>query len=822
MSTVFGMSEEDKREIIADFLSETEQHLHALNTYLLKAEDLLKASQSIPDDHINLMFRAAHTIKGSSSMLGFKILSHLTHEMETVLDRVRSKKFPCSLSMVEVLFNAFDSLNAILGKLRHEGNDDMDVTDIVNKMQSVIASDIPVSERTKPEPNKARDAQDMSKYLPAFLEDSDACVERFNEILLGFENGKFTPDLVNELFRLAHTIKGSSGIIRCKGIETVAHHMEDLLVDFRNQSMKPTAEATVLLFKGIDWIKGALETLRNNNYQDMDLSEFLNQFKLKNSPKPTTLSNSNENIPDPLNNISAELENKIRSALSLNNQIFKIKVSIKRNVMASLKAAIVEERLKKAGIILLNLPQQEVQLGDASDIQIVFLYATPNSRQELGASLLMDELEIMSIEAQDYTHLKLQEDLVLPIQGPGETVTGPLGITTMKVDSRKLDNLMNLAGELVITRARFAQLISEFDDTLTTAQIAAKVYDLQETASVLGKLSSDIQSAVMQTRMVAVEGVFTRFKRVVRDISKDLKKEVNLELFGEDTELDKKIIDALPDSLTHMIRNAVDHGIESQQERVLAGKKEVGIIQLKAFHQGNSICIEITDDGRGIDIEKLSRKALEKGLVTPEKLARMDDRLKLNFIFHPGFSTAERVTGLSGRGVGLDVVKKMIEALSGTIDIETQLGQGSRFILRIPLTLAIIQALLVVINQQVYAIPLESVSEIIKIGPEDIYFVEGIPVIKLRGHALSLMAMNEILNSSKEDGKIDHVCKVVVVGSEGNYTAIKVDDLLGEEEIVIKALPECFGNVKGISGASILGDGNIALILDIGAILKNS
>ena len=807
MSTVFGMSEDDKREIIADFLLESEQHIHTLNDLLLKTEKLFKTDQEIPADQINMMFRETHTIKGSSAMLGFANLSNLTHEMETLLDRVRNKKALLTISIIEVLFTAFDSLNAILNKLRNEGNDHLDVKEVIGKIKIVLDPDA-LALSSQSLQDKKKEASDMSRYLPAFLDDTEGCVYRFNEILLSFEKDYFNPDQLNEIFRLAHTIKGSSGIIKCKGIESVSHRMEDLLADFRASGIKPPADTTALLFKGIDWIKSALNALRNGSYQEDDLPSLLKQFE-----------ELRIMTADPLRVLSAEVHHKIRNALSANNNIFKIVLVIQGKSIKDIKATIIQERLKKIGVVLNASPGLEnIPLSDV-DLRVHILYATPAPQEQVQACLLLDEIKVMSINRENFSHLQTSvpvspvNDLagkpVFPVGSETGVKTGPLEITMMKVDSRKLDNLMNLAGELVIARARFTRIVAQ-----------GKFDGLSEATSTLGKLSSDIQSAVMQTRMMPIEGVFSRFRRLVRDISRDLDKEINLEFYGEDTELDKKIIDALPDALTHMIRNAIDHGIESKQERIAAGKKEAGTIQLKAIHQGSSICIEIIDDGRGMDASKLSKKALEKNFVTPEKLARMDDKTKLNFIFFPGFSTVERVTGLSGRGVGMDVVKKMIESLNGSIDIETEPGLGSRFILKIPVTLAIIQALLVVIKNQVFAFPLENVSEVIKIGPQDIYSVDGAPMIKLRGHALSLLSMAGILGVSEEEGKNEGECKAVIVNGNGELAAIKADSLIGEDEIVVKACPDYFAGVKGISGASILGDGNIALIMDVSAILR--
>jgi two-component system chemotaxis sensor kinase CheA len=923
MAIAYEMSDEDKREIVAEFLSESDQHIQTLNTLLLKAEQVIKAGQELSADQINTMFRSAHTIKGSASMLGFDNLSHLTHEMETLLDRVRNKKMSLTLTVIEVLFTAFDALTGILDKLRNEGIDTLDVNEVIEKIKAVLVSNgapvdavaasaavippekalpsaaaTPVADVPQTLAEKKQDAADMSKYLPAFIDDGNGCVLRFNEILMAIEKGQFNPDQSNELFRLAHTIKGSSGIVKCKGIEAVAHHMENLLSDLRNKGIKPSAEMVALLFKGIDWIRAALDGLQKNNYQEGDLPGFLKQFS-EGTISPLPAAEAPAATADPFVHLSEDLEEKVSNALSLKDNVYKIVIRIQKKALKGLKGVIVDGRLRKTGKVLASVPKLDAVPDSSSEVSVHVLYATANHEDQVRALLSVDEVDIMSLNKDEFSHLQQPAVPVPPPQpasapvaaapvpvsasvatapaiAPAAGKTTPVEITTMKVDSHKLDNLMNLAGELVITRARFAQLVSEFNmevhklrdassrlgqfasdleviqtfvrkssrvielekvsKTLTQMQsnlvsvqavmsskeVGTKAYGLDEATSIRGKLSSDIQTAVMQTRMVPIEGVFSRFRRLVRDIGKDLGKDVNLELYGEDTELDKKIIDCLPDSLTHMIRNAIDHGIESKQERIAAGKKEIGTIQLKAVHQGNSICIEIIDDGKGLDAEKIARKAYEKGLVTEEKLLKLDEKDKLDFIFLPGFSTAEKVTGLSGRGVGMDVVKKMIESLNGTVDIETELGKGSRFVLKIPLTLAIIQALLVVINKQVFAIPLESVSEIIKIASKDVYSVDGLPMIKLRGHALSLLSMAKILGIEDVDQKIEGDRKIVVITSNNQLSGIKVDKLIGEDEIVIKAFPDYFANVKGVSGASILGDGNIALILDVSAIMREA
>ncbi len=471
---------------------------------------------------------------------------------------------------------------------------------------------------------------------------------------------------------------------------------------------------------------------------------------------------------------------------------------------------------------------------------------------------------------------------VSPASGAVAKAATPMELSVIKIDSKKLDNLMNLSGELVILRAQFARLVGLFGEDIVhqkalihaieNAKLAIeqlgkeyksfssesdpalnhqlqkiqklidvfsgsvielekkaakvnlinRIHALDETTRSLGKISSDIQSGVMQTRMIPIEGVFTRFRRIVRDISKDLGKEVNLVIEGEDTELDKKIVDSLGDPLTHMIRNAVDHGLEDKEGRQKSGKPEAGTIYLRAFHKGNNMCIEIGDDGRGIDPEKLVSAALKKGLVSQEQVSGMTEKDKFDLMFLPGLSTAQKVTGLSGRGVGMDVVKSMINSVNGVIDIETTVGQGTTFVMKIPLTLAIIQALLVYIGEETYAIPVEAVKEIVSVNPKEVYSIDGNPTVKIREHALSLVELENIIELRGAQRKDEDQKTMVIVRDGDNQLGVVVDSLIGEDEIVIKSLTDHFAKVKGITGASILGDGRIALILDVTAIIKEA
>ncbi len=385
---------------------------------------------------------------------------------------------------------------------------------------------------------------------------------------------------------------------------------------------------------------------------------------------------------------------------------------------------------------------------------------------------------------------------------------------TIRVDVSRLDSLMNLVGEMVLTRNRLGQVSSELDKRFDGDFLVEQLLD---TTAQIGLITTELQLAVMKTRMVPIGKVFNKFPRMVRDLSKDLKKEIELHISGEETELDKSIVEEIGDPLIHMIRNAVDHGVESPEERVKKGKPKKGNVYLTAYHEGNHIVIEIKDDGRGLNAEQLKRKALEKGIVTQEEINNMNEEEAFGLIFKPGFSTAAKVTGVSGRGVGMDVVKTNIEKLNGIIVIESKLGEGSTFKLKLPLTLAIIQALLVEVSGEIFAIPLVSVVETVRINENEIHNFEGREVLKLRDSVLSLIRLDEIFNV---EGSFNEDIYVVVVALAEKRLGLVVDRLVGQEEIVIKSLGEYLGGNLGIAGATIMGDGRVRLILDVAGVME--
>jgi two-component system chemotaxis sensor kinase CheA len=555
-----------------------------------------------------------------------------------------------------------------------------------------------------------------------------------------------------------------------------------------------------------------------------------------------------------------------------------------------MKAFLVTEHFGKKGIVIAQCP--DVDALDACPTKetaiCAVLYAAPVSVEEVKAMARVDGVEVSQVEvlydraaaqgSAGSVHAGMKQAVVAGDQKKESGVLADqragAGLATIRVESRKLDHLMNLSGELVIARAGLSRQVSQLTEELSVikesvsltrevsqlyAQVTGDVHalleantkgssasdkmakvmsgikgkldlldqrlskstalllvhNLDEITGILGKVSSDIQTGVMQSRMVTVDGVFGRFKRIVRDISKELGKEVNLHVSGEDTELDKNIVDRLADPLTHMIRNAMDHGIESVATRKSNNKPPAGTVFLRAMHKGNNICIEVGDDGKGLDANAIAASALKKGIYTLEELDKMSEKDKYNIIFLPGFSTAAKVTDISGRGVGMDVVKNMIMSLNGQIDIETQLGNGTIFTMKIPLTLAIIQALLVEVKGSAYAFPLESVVEIIRVPSDEIFSIDGNDTVRVRGDALSLVGLHELLSRAEAENAPANGSRLVVVVTDGDQRlGLVIDALIGEEEIVIKSLTDHFKKVKCISGASVLGDGSIALILD--------
>ncbi|GAB1536348.1 hypothetical protein ADMFC3_19790 [Geovibrio sp. ADMFC3] len=547
---------------------------------------------------------------------------------------------------------------------------------------------------------------DMQDLVQDFILETDEIIESLDHDLVELENSKNDLELLNKIFRAAHTMKGASSFLGFDKMANLTHHAEEILNKLRKNEMQVNAVIMDILLEFVDVTKHILADIKAGK-DTVKIDETVKKLKL-----------ANEGNFDQIDGGSGESSSTpAPSGKRADNDVNQVK-----------KAA-------------------------------------------------------MSIEQ------------------------------TIRVDVSRLDSLMNLVGELVLSRNRIGQISGELEKKFEGEFL---IEQLMETTSQIGLITTELQLAVMKTRMVPIGKVFNKFPRMVRDLSREKNKEIELVITGEETELDKSVVEEIGDPLIHMIRNAVDHGVESPEERRKAGKPVKGTVHLSAYHEGNHIVVEIRDDGKGMDAAKLKKKAVEKGVITPEEAKNLDNEGAFNLIFKPGFSTAEKITSISGRGVGMDVVKTNIEKLNGIINIESELGHGTRFRLKLPLTLAIIQALLVDVSGEIFAIPLVSVVETVRINLSEVHNFEGREVLKLRDSVLSLLRLDEIYEL---EGSYKDDIYVVVVGLAEKKLGFIVDKLVGQEEIVIKSLGEYLGGNVGIAGATIMGDGRVRLIIDVAGVI---
>lgn len=538
--------------------------------------------------------------------------------------------------------------------------------------------------------------EDMSRYKDMFISEATEYLQNLNKSLLGLEKNPENLELLNEIFRLAHTMKGMAATMGYQKITTVAHQMEDVLDRLRKQELKVTPEIIETLFKSLDVLEPLLQEVSSGEDKKVDITETIVKLKM-----------------------------------------------------------IMEQKK----------PEDDQQAKEAEPGAPEGEKKTVNSEKEKK-------------RAQ----------------------------TSVRINIEHLDNLMNLVGELVINKARLFQIGTNY-----------KLGELNESLTQLERITGSLQEEVLKTRMIPVSHIFDRYPRVVRDLAKLKNKEINFEIEGSDIELDRMIVDEINDPLIHLIRNSVDHGVESPQERVKKGKSEVGYVKLSARREKGYVRIELTDDGKGMDPNEIAQKAIEKGMLAKEKLALMTEQEMLMLICEPGFSTAAEISDISGRGVGMDVVKTKVEAFNGSVTIETQKGKGSTFIIKLPLTLAIIQSLMVKVADEVYAIPLSNITEINSFAPDLIRTIEKKEVIKIREEILPLVSLREVFNLPKKDYGEEIYVVTVEVGEK--RLGLVVDSLYSREEIVIKTLSGILKRTKGISGATILGDGRVVLIVDIAGII---
>jgi len=610
---------------------------------------------------------------------------------------------------------------------------------------------------------------DMQEIREDFLVEAFEMLEQLDQDLVELENNPEDLELLNRIFRVAHTVKGSSSFLNFDVLTELTHNMEDVLNKARKEELKITPLIMDVVLESVDMMKGLLENIKDTGSDECDIEIKDICLKLNAVSNGQEILENSEDIKD--------------------EEVQPQQVQVEEEVdLSSLSDEEVEAEIER----LLALKQEEKKAKKA---------------KKNSSTLSKDEVKSLKKQKVSNENSSKKEPEKKNVSAPEQTI---------RVEVSRLDNLMNLIGELVLGKNR---LLKIYDDVEERYEGEKFLEELNQVVSSVSLVTTDLQIAVMKTRMLPVAKVFNKFPRLVRDLSRELDKDIELIMSGEETELDKSIIEEIGDPLVHMIRNSCDHGVESKKKRKEAGKDIRGKVYLKAYNEGNQIVIEIKDDGAGMDPDFLKMKALDKGIVTEKEIENMSDKEAYGLIFKPGFSTAAKVTGVSGRGVGMDVVKTNIEKLNGIIDIESILGEGTTFKLKIPLTLAIMQALLVSAQEEYFAIPLSSVLETVRIGMDEIYTIDGKNVLKLRNEILPLARLSDMFDVEKVLDSSEQVY-VVVIGVAESKLGIIVDGLVGQEEVVIKSMGEYLQGIKGIAGATIRGDGGVTLIADISAMME--
>ncbi|WRF39445.1 chemotaxis histidine kinase/response regulator CheAY2 [Helicobacter pylori] len=646
---------------------------------------------------------------------------------------------------------------------------------------------------------------DLQEIMEDFLIEAFEMNEQLDQDLVELEHSPEDLDLLNRIFRVAHTIKGSSSFLNLNILTHLTHNMEDVLNRARKGEIKITPDIMDVVLRSIDLMKTLLVTIRDtgsdtNNGKENEIEEAVKQLQAITSQNLEGAKEGTKEAPKKENqeeakkeNIKENQENKAKSPTAENSASDNPLANEPDLDYTNMSAEEVEAEIER----LLNKRQEADKKRRAQKKQ----EAKP--KQEVAPKTETPKTPKTETKAKAKADT---EENKAPSIGVEQTV---------RVDVRRLDHLMNLIGELVLGKNRLIRIYGDVEERYDGEKF---LEELNQVVSSISAVTTDLQLAVMKTRMQPVGKVFNKFPRMVRDLSRELGKSIELIIEGEETELDKSIVEEIGDPLIHIIRNSCDHGIEPLEERRRLNKPETGKVQLSAYNEGNHIVIKISDDGKGLDPVMLKEKAIEKGVISERDAEGMSDREAFNLIFKPGFSTAKVVSNVSGRGVGMDVVKTNIEKLNGIIEIDSEVGVGTTQKLKIPLTLAIIQALLVGVQEEYYAIPLSSVLETVRISQDEIYTVDGKSVLRLRDEVLSLVRLSDIF-------KVDAILEsnsdvyVVIIGLADQKIGVIVDYLIGQEEVVIKSLGYYLKNTRGIAGATVRGDGKITLIVDVGAMM---
>ena len=690
---------------------------------------------------------------------------------------------------------------------------------------------------------------DVSQYLEIFIDETKEHLQSLNTSILDLEQDPSSMDTVNEIFRAAHSLKGMAGTMGFKRMQALTHDMENVFSEVRNGTFAVSAEIIDVLFQCLDALDEYLNNIQasadegtNDNKNLIDaLNVFLNN---KGGAAPAAKASApeakaqSEEASDKdkwrgLNLNDSQLH-VLQKAKAQGHNVIGLTVYVQEScILKAARAFLVYKTLEELGEIIVSVPSAQDIEDEKFEYDFSLIMVSKESAEKaIAAAKSVSEIqevvggiveipeateeEVKALELETAESKAADAGAGVPAKAEGTKVADkkkPVVNRTVRVDIEKLDVLMNLVSELIIAKN---SLVSA-----ATSGGEEGSYNLavNEQIEYLEGVTTNLHESVMKVRMVPIETVVNKFPRMIRDLQKKLGKRMELYMSGEDTELDRTVVDEIGDPLMHLLRNSADHGIEDDEKlRIQRGKPAVGTIHLNAYQDGNNVVIEVKDDGNGIDVEKVKEKAIERGTITEEQAAVMSDKEIINLLFLPSFSTAKTISDVSGRGVGLDVVRSKIESLSGEVDVKSTLGEGSVWTIRLPLTLAIIQSLMVIVGGEKYAIPLGNIQTLESIQPSEIKYVQQKEVINLRGDVIPIIRLNQVLGCESTKGA-DEEMIVVIVKKGDKMAGLVIDELTGQQEIVIKSLGKYIGKCKVISGATILGDGEVALIVDPNALI---
>lgn len=711
---------------------------------------------------------------------------------------------------------------------------------------------------------------DVSQYLEIFIDETREHLQALNEHILILEKEPDNQDTINEIFRAAHSLKGMAGTMGYTRMQRLTHDMENVFSEIRNGNMTASDDLVDVLFKGLDalenYLDNIVETAAEGTEDNEDIINRLNEIlaigtgKMKEADsKPATesvapsaaatapsVAEADDKAKYKSFTYAEHEKNAIESAAKENMKAYGITVYVDENcLLKAARAFLVFKALEEVGTVIKSEPEIQDIEDEKFDFDFSIVIISPESMDKVKSVVAnvseIKEVIIGEVTMDDVANVGAkasapatevvveekpakEEKVESPSEQPSSTQAKPQQNTqqntqakagkpvvnrTVRVDIEKLDVLMNLVSELIIAKNGLVSIGGANREART---------GFNEQIEYLESITTNLHESVMKVRMVPIESVVNRFPRMIRDLAKKLDKKMELYMSGEDTELDRTVIDEIGDPLMHILRNSADHGIESAQVRAAAGKPEVGTINLNAYQEGNNVIIEVIDDGGGVNVDKVKAKAIATGVITQEQADAMTDKEAVDLLFRPSFSTADKISDVSGRGVGLDVVKSKIESLGGDVECHSTLGVGSKFIIRLPLTLAIIQALMVEIGTEKYALPLGNIQTIEDVEFDDIKYVQSKEVINLRGSVIPLVRMDDILDVPRKD-EVPTSLTVVIVAKGDKKVGLIVSNLIGQQEIVIKPLGKYININKMISGATILGDGEVALILDVNTLV---